>query len=62
MTENQENKQLDMRTEGKKNQKEKNKKLLDELKELNDKIQQEDLMEKMDKFKQNAKNRLFIFL
>jgi len=36
---------------------EKNKKLLEELKELNDKIQQEDLMEKMDKFKQNAKNQ-----
>lgn len=36
---------------------EKNKKLLDELKELNDKIQQENLMEKMDKFKQNAKNQ-----
>ena len=36
---------------------EKNKKLLDELKELNDKIKQEDLMEKMDQFKQNAKNQ-----
>jgi hypothetical protein len=36
---------------------EKNKKLLDELKELNDKIKQEDLMEKMDKFKQTAKNQ-----
>ena len=36
---------------------EKNKKLLDELKELNDKIQQEDLMGKMDKFKQTAKNQ-----
>jgi hypothetical protein len=35
----------------------KNKKLLDELKELNDKIKQEDLMEKMDKFKQTAKNQ-----
>ena len=35
----------------------KNKKLLDELKELNDKIKQEDLMEKMDRFKQNAKNQ-----
>ncbi len=34
---------------------EKNKKLLDELKELNDKIEQEDLMDKMDKFKQNVK-------
>lgn len=36
---------------------EKNKKLLDELKKLNDKIKQEDLMEKMDKFKQNSKNQ-----
>ncbi len=36
---------------------EKNKKLLDELKELNDKIEKEDLMEKMDKFKQKAKNQ-----
>jgi hypothetical protein len=36
---------------------EKNKNLLDELKELNDKIKQEDLMDKMDKFKQNAKNQ-----
>ena len=36
---------------------EKNRKLLDELKSLNDKIQQEDLMEKMDKFKQIAKNQ-----
>ena len=36
---------------------EKNKKLLEELKELNEKIQQEDLMEKMDKFKQTAKNQ-----
>ena len=35
----------------------KNKKLLDELKELNDKIKQEDLMDKIDKFKQNAKNQ-----
>jgi hypothetical protein len=35
----------------------KNKKLLDELQSLNDKIKQEDLMEKMDKFKQNAKNQ-----
>jgi hypothetical protein len=36
---------------------EKNKKLLEELNELNDKIKQEDLMEKMDKFKQTAKNQ-----
>ena len=35
----------------------KNKKLLDELKELNDKIKKEDLMEKMDQFKQNSKNQ-----
>ena len=36
---------------------EKNKKFLEELKDLNDKIKQEDLMLKMDKFKQNAKNQ-----
>lgn len=36
---------------------EKNQKLLDELKELNDKIQSEELFEKMEKFKQNAKNQ-----
>jgi hypothetical protein len=36
---------------------EKNKKLLEELKELNEKIQQEDLLEKIDKFKQTAKNQ-----
>jgi hypothetical protein len=36
---------------------EKNQKLLDELKELNDKIQNEELFEKMDKFKQTAKNQ-----
>ncbi len=35
----------------------KNKKLLDELKELNDKIKKEDLMDKMDQFKQNSKNQ-----
>jgi hypothetical protein len=35
----------------------KNKKLLEELKDLNDKIKQEELMDKMDKFKQNAKNQ-----
>jgi hypothetical protein len=37
---------------------EKNQKLLDELKELNDKIKSEDLMEKLDKFKQNSKNQI----
>lgn len=36
---------------------EKNKKLLDELKDLNDKIQNEDLLNKLDKFKQNSKNQ-----
>ena len=36
---------------------EKNQKLLDELKQLNDKIQQEELFEKMDRFKQSAKNQ-----
>ncbi|RZJ31561.1 MAG: hypothetical protein EOO48_01735 [Flavobacterium sp.] len=36
---------------------EKNQKLLDELKQLNDKIQNEELFEKMDKFKQTAKNQ-----
>ncbi|MBD3583753.1 DUF4175 family protein [Flavobacterium selenitireducens] len=36
---------------------EKNQKLLDELKELNDKISKEELFEKMDQFKQNAKNQ-----
>lgn len=37
---------------------EKNKKLLDELKELNDKIQNEELLSKLDKFKQNSKNQI----
>ena len=36
---------------------EKNQKLLDELKELNDKIQNEELLTKLDKFKQNSKNQ-----
>ncbi|WP_413999750.1 hypothetical protein ACMDB5_04120 [Flavobacterium sp. W1B] len=36
---------------------EKNKKLLEELKELNNKIQNEDLLNKLDKFKQNSKNQ-----
>lgn len=37
---------------------EKNQKLLDELKELNDKIKNEELMDKLDKFKQNSKNQV----
>ena len=36
----------------------KNQKLLDELKELNDKIKNEELLEKLDKFKQNSKNQI----
>jgi hypothetical protein len=36
---------------------EKNKKLLDELQKLNDKIQKEELFEKMDKLKQQSKNQ-----
>ncbi|PRZ26236.1 DUF4175 family protein [Flavobacterium granuli] len=36
---------------------EKNRKLLDELQELNDKIQNEELLNKLDKFKQNSKNQ-----
>lgn len=37
---------------------EKNEKLLDELKQLNEKIQNEDLLTKLDKFKQNSKNQV----
>ncbi len=36
---------------------EKNQKLLDELKELNEKLQQEDLFEKIEKFQQKSKNQ-----
>lgn len=36
---------------------EKNKRLLDELKSLNDKLNKEELFEKLDKFKQNSKNQ-----
>ena len=36
---------------------EQNKKLLDELKALNDKIKNEELLDKLDKFKQNSKNQ-----
>jgi len=36
---------------------EKNKKLLDELKELNEKLQQEELFEKIEKFQQKSKNQ-----
>ena len=37
---------------------EKNKKLLDELKDLNDKIKNEELFNKLDKFKQSSKNQI----
>ena len=37
---------------------EKNKKLLDELKDLNDKIKNEELLNKLDKFKQSSKNQI----
>lgn len=37
---------------------EKNQKLLDELKDLNDKIKNEELLSKLDKFKQNSKNQV----
>lgn len=37
---------------------EKNQKLLDELKQLNDKIKNEELLDKLDKFKQNSKNQV----
>ena len=36
----------------------KNQKLLDELKDLNDKIKNEELLSKLDKFKQNSKNQV----
>jgi hypothetical protein len=36
----------------------KNQKLLDELKELNDKIKNEELLNKLDQFKQNSKNQV----
>lgn len=49
--------ELQKRLEKSERELEKNQKLLDELKELNDKIQNEELFEKMEKFKQTAKNQ-----
>lgn len=49
--------ELQDRLEKSQKEMEKNQKLLDELKELNDKIQNEELFEKMEKFKQTAKNQ-----
>jgi hypothetical protein len=49
---------LKKRLESANNDLEKNQKLLDELKQLNDKIKNEDLLNKLDKFKQNSKNQI----
>ena len=51
------NEDLQKRLDNANNDLEKNKKLLDELKDLNDKIKNEDLLQKLDKFKQNSKNQ-----
>lgn len=50
--------ELQKRLERAEKELEKNEKLLDELKQLNDKIQNEDLLTKLDKFKQNSKNQV----
>ncbi len=50
--------ELQKRLENAEKDLEKNQKLLDELKELNDKIKNEELMDKLDKFKQNSKNQI----
>lgn len=52
-----EKEELQRRLEKTEKEMEKNQKLLDELKELNDKISKEELFEKMNQFKQNAKNQ-----
>ena len=49
--------ELQKRMDNAENELDKNQKLLDELKELNDKIQNEELLSKLDKFKQNSKNQ-----
>lgn len=49
--------ELEKRLENADKDLEKNKKLLDELKELNDKIKNEELFEKIDQFKQKSKNQ-----
>ncbi|MCG9791928.1 hypothetical protein [Flavobacterium algicola] len=48
---------LQKRLEETKKDLDKNEKLLDELKALNDKIKSEELLQKLDKFKQNSKNQ-----
>lgn len=50
--------ELQKRLENAEKDLEKNQKLLDELKELNDKIKNEELMDKLDKFKQASKNQV----
>lgn len=49
--------ELEKRLENAQKDLEKNQKLLDELKALNDKIKNEDLLEKLDEFKQKSKNQ-----
>ena len=49
--------ELQKRLENAEKELEKNKKLLDELKELNDKLKNEDLFDKLEKFKQITKNQ-----
>lgn len=49
--------ELEKRLDNVKEDLEKNKKLLDELKDLNEKLQQEELFEKIEKFQQKSKNQ-----
>jgi hypothetical protein len=51
-------KELEKRIENNNEELEKNKKLLEELKSLNDKMKNEDLLEKLDQFKQKSKNQV----
>ncbi|WP_140485425.1 hypothetical protein [Flavobacterium sp. GSA192] len=51
-------KELEKRLDNNNEELEKNKKLLDELKALNDKMKNEDLLEKLDQFKQKSKNQV----
>ncbi|MFA9192442.1 DUF4175 family protein [Flavobacterium sp. FZUC8N2.13] len=51
-------KELEKRIENNNEEIEKNKKLLEELKSLNDKMKNEDLLDKLDQFKQKSKNQV----
>ncbi len=51
-------KELEKRIDRNNTELEKNQKLLDELKSLNDKLKNEDLLEKLDQFKQTSKNQI----